>query len=66
MAQVINAHARDKFLRDVGSNLKIFALIFFSLFFCLSFYYLFGNKKNLYADLRRRAMVARLAGFDIG
>ena len=42
MAQVINAHDCDSlFLKDVGSNLEIFALFFFSLslslFLALSF-----------------------------
>ena len=50
------------FWKGAGSNLKIFALIFFlSVFFAPSFYFIF-NKKKLFADLNRRTVLVRCAG----
>ena len=64
VAHVIKARACDAiFEGGVGSNLEIFALIFFfCLFFRSSFYFIFFNKKNLFADLNRRTMLVRRAG----
>ena len=69
MVQVINARVRNALFRtDVGSNLEIFALFFFSLPLCLLFFalrfiiFFLVNKKNLVVDLNRQTMPVRSAG----